>query len=46
VLGLFAGLPGAREFRRLLTTQQAGTPEEVVERAVQAALRAQTARAV
>jgi len=46
VLGLFAGLPGAREFRRLLTTQQAGTPEEVVERAVQAALRAQTARGV
>lgn len=45
VLGLFAGMPGAREFRRLLTTQQAGAPEEVVERAVQAVERAQAARA-
>jgi tRNA-dihydrouridine synthase A len=36
VLGLFAGTPGAREFRRLLTTQQEGSPEAVVERAVRA----------
>jgi tRNA-dihydrouridine synthase A len=45
VLGLFAGMPGAREFRRLLTTPQAGPVEEVVERAVQAVERAQAARA-
>lgn len=45
VLGLFAGMPGAREFRRLLTTQQAGAPDEVVERAVQAVERAQERRA-
>lgn len=44
VLGLFAGMPGAREFRRLLTTQQGGAPEEVVERAVQAVERAQQGR--
>jgi tRNA-dihydrouridine synthase A len=41
VLGLFAGLPGAREFRRLLTTPQPGPAEEVVERAVAAVLRTQ-----
>lgn len=46
VLGLFAGMAGAREFRRLLTTQQPGTAEEVVERAVQAVVRAQATRAV
>lgn len=45
VIGLFAGLPGAREFRRLLTTQQPGSPVEVVEAAVQAVERAQAARA-
>jgi tRNA-dihydrouridine synthase A len=45
VLGLFAGMPGAREFRRLLTTQQEGAPEQIFERAVQAVERAQAARA-
>lgn len=45
VLGLFGGVPGAREFRRLLTTQQQGPAEEVVEQAVQAVERAQVRQA-
>lgn len=46
VLGLFSGMPGAREFRRLLTTAQPGRADEVVARAVQAVERAVHARAV
>jgi tRNA-dihydrouridine synthase A len=44
-LGLFAGQPGAREFRRLLTTRQDGAPVEVMRRAVEAVQRARAARA-
>lgn len=39
VLGLFTGLPGAREFRRILTTPSAGTASEIVARAVAAVTR-------
>ena len=45
VLGLFSGMPGAREFRRLLTTQQQGPAEAVVEQAVLAVERAQVRQA-
>ena len=45
VLGLFTGQPGAREFRRLLTTPQAGDAAEAMARAVAAVERAQAARA-
>jgi tRNA-dihydrouridine synthase A len=39
VLGLFTGLPGAREFRRILTTPSAGTASEIMARAVAAVTR-------
>ncbi len=45
VLGLFTGLPGAREFRRILTVAPQGTPTEVMARAVAAVQQAQTHRA-
>ena len=45
VLGLFSGQPGAREFRRVLTTPQPGDAAEVMERALAAIERAQAARA-
>jgi len=40
VLGLFSGQPGAREFRRILTTPAEGRADEVMARALAAVLRA------
>ncbi len=40
VLGLFSGQPGAREFRRILTTPAEGRADEVMARAVAAVERA------
>ena len=45
VLGLFTGLPGAREFRRILTTPGQGSPTEAMARAVAAVTRGPAARA-
>ena len=45
VLGLFTGLPGAREFRRTLTTPSADPASEIMARAVAAVTRGPAARA-
>jgi len=46
VLGLFSGQPGAREFRRILTTPSEGRADEVMARALQAVERALALRTI